>query len=118
MADRERVTVKLSETKSLVIMELDALESMIADSYASKMAVRVGETTPSEAMTMKAYAICSVREVDGEKVNPLANMAEFMGLASSLRVSEIPMLLEEVVKQFGIDINALKNEPAPQPSTA
>lgn len=114
MADREKVEVKISETKTVVVMELDALESMIADSYASKMAVRVGETTPSEAMTMKAYAICSIRAVNGDVVNPLANMAEFMGLAGSLRVSEIPNLLEEVVKMFGIDVEALKNGSAPQ----
>jgi len=101
----DTVEVTLSTHNTVKIKALSAFESIQADEIAGG-----GET--NETKVNKVYAICSIRELNGNKVNPLRNRAEFADLAQKLSLGELLKLVLEVSKQlsstFGDDLkNAL-----------
>ncbi len=80
-----RLTVKLQV--------LTAEESMLADDY-------VGESI-SQARAFKTYALCSIREINGKPVHPLANQIEFNEVREHFSMLSIGALVREFSKFTG-----------------
>lgn len=79
--DRCATEVKLSDSTTVEIEALDALESIKADNL-------IGNSE-SQALANKVYAICSIRKLNGEAVFPLKNQGEFETLAKRLTMAEV-----------------------------
>jgi transcription termination factor Rho len=77
----DQVEVKLSDRTTAVLAPLSAIESLNADEL-------VGASR-SPAAANKVYAICSIRQLNGEPVNPQKNKAEFISVASRLDFGEM-----------------------------
>jgi hypothetical protein len=85
------------------IKALSAFESLQADDI-------VGGGESNDTKVNKVYAICSIREIDGEKVHPLRNRLEFAELAQRLTLAELVPLMGAVNRQFSESIgDDLKN---------
>lgn len=108
--EREEVEVKLSDKITVTIAPLTAFESIQADEIS-------GGGELNEAKSNKVYSICSIRTLNGDKVNPLRNRLEFAAVAQKLNMGELMRLIMEVSKQTASTFDDdLKNELAARSS--
>jgi hypothetical protein len=80
--------------KKYALRELTMLESMLADGYVARIA---GDGPSTGVMQIKAYALCSVRSIDGVPVST-SNWGNFQGLGQDLKHSQVNALVDAYVE--------------------
>ena len=100
----------LSGGRKATFRTLNARESMKADAMIVEGA--------NQAVFIKTYAICSIREVDGKPTNALANRTEFDAFADTLTLGDLVKATEAFRDEENIEGEDLKNESSATTSQA
>ena len=120
----EPQTLKLSERVTVEVAELDGFESDRADLIVAKiisgnsMGANGATNAPfvpiTEMMLLsgKVYALCSVRKLNDEPVDPLQNIAEYVGVARRLSLGERNVLSEWGGRFYNPTPAQVGNEPS------
>jgi hypothetical protein len=111
---------KLSERVTVDVAVLDGFESDQAEMILADLLPAPGNTEASAAnfgtkyalLTAKVYALCSVRAVNGEAINPLKNVREYIRTAQMLTAKERDGLNIWAAPHYNPDPVTLKNESA------
>ena len=123
----EPESLKLSDTTTVEVGVLDGYELGLADLITAKLigsdmlTKEGGGTVPIMEMiliNMRAYAVCSIRKLNGEVMTPLANRASWARTASKLSPREYNALQAWASKIYNPDEGEIKKALSDQSSEA
>lgn len=83
----QETEVKLSKKTTIKLKPVNMFEQMTADVYGAALAEKMGVKI-TMALSIKCWALCSIRAVNGVPASPLANYNEFVGLAQDIEGAE------------------------------
>ena len=109
------VEVKLSDTLTVTMRPVNMLEKMTASVYASALAAKVNAVATTE-LNLNAAAICSIRAVNGTKVEPLVNYLNFQAVAQDIGGAESYTLVDAYITQTGLGVEKEAGNAAPSAS--
>ena len=113
----EPESLKLSDKTTVEVGVLDGYELGLADLITAKLigsdmlTKEGGGTVPIMEMiliNMRAYAVCSIRKINGEAMNPLANRATWARTAAKLGPKEYNVLQAWASNVYNPDEGELK----------
>jgi hypothetical protein len=113
-------TIALSERISVEVGVLDGDETDSADIIIANRSGGADKDGNFPVLAFgilqpKVYAVCSIRKINGEAVTPLANEAQYRGVAKKLTMAEKKRIGEWAKPHYSPDEEDVKNEPGAPP---